>query len=67
MKRYSILVIEYGGKREVELCQVENHPHEIAAGACAKKLLIDGGKGRRVLTPKYESVRVRDNQQSGSK
>ena len=61
MRRYSILVIEYGSKHEVELCQVDQHPHEIAAGATAKRLTITTDKGKRASIPKYTSVRVREN------
>jgi hypothetical protein len=61
MKRYSILVVQYGNKRESELCQVDNDPHAIARAA-AEKRLRTSADDRMVYVPKYDSVRVVDNQ-----
>jgi hypothetical protein len=57
MKRYAILVVQYGSKNETELCQVDENPHAIAEAAANKRLRVDGGT-RTVLIPKYDSVRV---------
>lgn len=57
MKRYSIMVVPYGSNKEVELCQVDNNPSEVARAALAMKL----GKGRERVD-KYSAVRIQDNQ-----
>jgi adenosine/AMP kinase len=59
-KRYSIMVIQYGSKDEVELCQVDRAPHELAQAAAEKMLRISAGH-RSVYIPKYTSVRVIDH------
>jgi hypothetical protein len=61
MRRYSILVMQHGSKHETELCQVDNDPHAIARAAAEKRLRISAGD-RMFYIPKYDSVRVIDNQ-----
>jgi hypothetical protein len=60
MRRYSILVVQYGSKHETELCQVDNEPHAIAQAAAEKRLRISAGD-RMTYVPKYDSVRVIEN------
>lgn len=60
-KRYSIMVIQYGAKTEVELCQVDNDPHSLAQAAAEKRLRIVAGNRTRYI-PKYDSVRVVDHE-----
>lgn len=57
MKRYSIMVVERDSGSEIELCQVDTNPAEVAKAALAMRL----GKGRDRVD-KYTAVRVRDNQ-----
>lgn len=56
-KRYSIMVVERESGKEVELCQVETNPADVAKAALSMKL----GKGRERVD-KYTAVRVHDNQ-----
>lgn len=65
MKRYSIIVREYGSDRDVELMQVESNPSEIVKGLREKSLTIkhsifQAGK-RSSKIPKYTLIQVRDN------
>jgi hypothetical protein len=60
MKRYSIMVIQEGSKREVELCQVDNDPHAIAQAAADKTIRVRLSD-RVSYIPKYTSVRVIDH------
>lgn len=57
MKRYSIMVVERDSGQEVELCQVETNPAQVARAALAMKL----GRGRERVD-KYTAVRIHDNQ-----
>ena len=61
-KRYSIMVMQYGSKTEVELCQVDCDPHAIAKAAAEKTLRIVGSMGRVAHVRKYDSVRVVDHE-----
>lgn len=58
MKRYSIIVREQGGIRDVELIQVDNNPQVIVDGL--NKKLLPGP----VRIPKYSWIRVVDNKQT---
>jgi len=59
MKRFSVMVTEYGADREVELCQLDGDPEP------AKTLMVHAsGKEsrRRTRIPKYMNIRVIDRQ-----
>lgn len=45
MKRYSIMVTEFGSDREVELCQLDGNPQPIVKGLEAKTLMIRSKPG----------------------
>lgn len=62
MKRFSVMVQEYGSNYEVELCQLDGDPKSTVLGLQAKTLMIRDGIRRRSKTPKYTSIRVVDNQ-----
>ena len=64
MKRYSIMVIEYGAEREIELCQTDTNPQMVVEAAKEKKLKVykaDNAR-RRSSICKYTSIRIVDNQ-----
>jgi len=64
MKRFSVMVQEYGSDHEVELCQLDGDPNQTVEGLKAKTLMVhaSGGNGRRrTRTPKYMNIRVVDN------
>lgn len=65
MRRYSIMVREYGSDHDVELMQVESNPSEIVKGLRKKSLTIKHSifqAGQRVSkVPKYTNIEVRDN------
>jgi hypothetical protein len=61
MKRYSIMVVQYGTTGESELCRVDNDPHALASAAADKMLWVSAGN-RMVHVRKYTSVRVVDDQ-----
>jgi hypothetical protein len=63
MKRFSILVKEYGSDREVELCQLDRNPQDIGAALGRKTLRISSG-GRDCRIPKYTWIRVVDHDAS---
>jgi len=56
MKRYSIMVVEGDEGHEVELCQVDANPKDVAQVV----LRMTIGKGKQRVS-KYRAVRVRDN------
>jgi hypothetical protein len=60
MKRYSIMARPSGQSAEVELCQCDTHPEAIVEGAQQKKIKMDTGK-RKVMISKYEHVYFIDN------
>jgi hypothetical protein len=63
MKRYSVMVMEYGADREVELCQIDGDPAQTIAGLKTKTLMTYNGlSGRRTRIPKYSMIRVIDHQ-----
>ena len=65
MKRYSIMVVQSGSTRELELCQVDNDPQAVAQAAAEKTLRIYGSAGGRMVhVAKYTSVRVVDHRLS---
>lgn len=66
MKRYSIMVTEYGADRELELCQLDGDPEPTVAGIKAKTLMVHtGGPSRRhTKIPKYINIRVVDHQEA---
>jgi hypothetical protein len=64
VKRYSIMVMEYGSDHEVELCQVEENPEQVVAGAKSKTLMVQGNAKRRSRLPKYTNIRVVENAHS---
>jgi hypothetical protein len=64
MKRYSIIVTEYGSERAVELMQVNSNPQAIVDGLRQKMLtversILDPGR-RRVTIPRYTFIEVVD-------
>lgn len=61
MKRYSIMVRENGVDHEVELCQVDNNPRDVAAAAQEKKLRQINSAGGYFFINKYDTVRIQDN------
>lgn len=62
MKRFSIMIQEYGADREVELCQLDGDPAQTVLGLKAKTLTVGKpGARRRTKIPKYTNVRVVDN------
>ncbi|HEU0063233.1 MAG TPA: hypothetical protein VFR19_25370 [Hyphomicrobiaceae bacterium] len=63
MKRYSIMVVQYGARGESELCQVESDPHAVAKAAAEKMLRVSAGN-RMHYTAKYTSVRVIDHEET---
>lgn len=68
MRRYSIIVREYGSDRDVELMQVDSNPSEIVKGLREKSLTIrhsifQAGP-RKSKIPKYTMIEVRDNSRS---
>ena len=66
MKRFTIMVQEYGSEREVELCQLDGDPAPTVAGLKAKTLMIDNGLSRRrTKIPKYTNIRVVDRVNAG--
>jgi hypothetical protein len=65
MKRYSVMVQEYGSDREVELCALDGDPLPTVAGLKAKTLMVQTAeKLRRTKIPKYTNVRVVDHLES---
>lgn len=63
MKRFSVMVQEYGAEREVELCQLDGDLAPTVAGLGAKTLMVHTGSSRRrTRIPKYTNVRVVDHQ-----
>ena len=63
MKRYSIMVIEYGADREIELCQIGTNPQMAVEAAKEKTLMVykEPGARRRSKTCKYNSIRIVDH------
>jgi adenylate cyclase class IV len=68
MKRYSIMVIEYGSDREIELCQTDTNPQMVVEGAKEKTLMVYKGPDarRRSKTCKYTSIRIVDHQEAAA-
>lgn len=64
MKRFSVMVQEYGSSREVELCQMDHNPEATVAGLQSKTLMVhaDPNARRRTKIPKYTAVRIVDHQ-----
>jgi hypothetical protein len=65
MKRYSIMVTEYGAGREVELCQLDGNPEQTVEGLKAKTLMVHTGRpgvNRRSRIQKYSVIRVVDHE-----
>jgi hypothetical protein len=65
MKRYSIMVREYGSDQEVEACQIDGDPEPIVRGYQQKTLMVQltNNKRRRTKLPKYTTVRASLNHQ----
>ena len=66
MKRYSIIVREYGSDHDVELMQLDSNPGEVVKGLQKKTLMIkksifEGGK-RKSKIAKYSYIHVRENE-----
>lgn len=63
MKRFSIMVMEYGSDREIELCQVQSNPEASVAALKKKKLRVrkTDDSTRRSSIGKYTSIRVVDH------
>jgi hypothetical protein len=66
MKRFSVMVMEYGSECEVELCQLDGDPAQTIAGLEAKTLMVRGAgpSRRRTRIPKYTKISVVDHQRS---
>lgn len=67
MARFSIMVMEYGADREVELCQVDGNPQPTVDGLKLKTLMVHTGKPgtrRRTRIQKYTNIRVVDHAQA---
>lgn len=64
MKRFSVMVQEYGSSREVELCAMDGNPEPTVAGLKAKTLMVhsDPNARRRTKIPKYTNIRIVDHQ-----
>lgn len=64
MARFSIMVLEYGADREVEICQLSGNPQPTVDGLKAKTLMLHTGAGsrRRTRIPKYTNIRVVDHE-----
>jgi hypothetical protein len=60
MKRYSIMVRETGSDHEVELCQVDRNPKDVA-DAVAKKMLRQRNGDRQFCVQKYDWIRIIDH------
>ena len=56
MKRYSIMVREFGCQLETELCRVDNHP-DLLAYVLEQKTVGEG----QLRAARYSSVRVVDH------
>ena len=66
MKRYSIMGIQYGSEREIELVQVDSEPEAIVAGLEEKFVLVQMGVNvRRSSIPKYSALRILDHERAG--
>lgn len=62
MARFSIMVIEYGSDREIELCRLDGNPDQVVAGLNAKTLTVHTGNSRRrTKIRKYTKVSVVDH------
>lgn len=62
MKRYTIIVREYGSDHNVELLEVDDNPKDVAAGLAKKLLTVKSRDGhRRLKTPRYTYIFTRDN------
>lgn len=68
MKRYSIMVIEYGADHEIELCQTDTNPQMVVEGAQQKTLMVYKAKDarRRSKICKYSSIRIVDREARAS-
>ena len=65
MKRFSVMVQEYGSDREVELCQLDGDPAQTVSGLKTKTLMVQlAEKRRRTKIPKYTNIRVVDHQET---
>lgn len=63
MKRFSVMVQEYGSSREVELCQLDGDPEPTVKGLQNKTLMVAlADKRRRTKILKYSNIRVVDHQ-----
>jgi hypothetical protein len=60
------MVQENGSDRESELCQVDTNPQNIAKAAKNKRLRI-GSLDRVYLVPRYDCVRIVDNEAAFAK
>jgi hypothetical protein len=62
VKRYSILAVQAGGEREIEIAQVDHNPEHIMRGVRNKKNFAGRRhNGRPVWSEMYESVRIQEN------
>jgi hypothetical protein len=59
MKKYSIIVREIGSDHEVELCEVDRNPKDIADALSEKMLKTSLGRRRRIR--KYDWIRIVDH------
>jgi hypothetical protein len=66
MKRYSVMVTEYGADREIELCQLDGNPEPTIEGLKTKMLSVNGQSRRRIRVPKYSNIRIVDHQEEGT-
>ena len=62
MKRYSIMARPYGADHEVEICQCDSHPEELAEGVRLKRIMMQVGD-RKVPIGKYEHVYFVDHEE----
>jgi hypothetical protein len=66
MKRYSVMVTEYGSDREIELCQLDGNTEPTIEGLKAKTLTVNGQSRSRILVPKYSNIRIVDHQEKSA-
>jgi hypothetical protein len=61
VKRYSIFAVQVGGKREIEVVQVDHSPEHIMRAVQNKKIFAGRYAGRPLWSEMYESVRIQEN------
>jgi hypothetical protein len=60
MRRYSIKAFE--NQSEVEVCQVDHKPQDVAKAIAAKTKTITTTFGRKARVYRYSSIRIIDNE-----